>query len=531
MMIPLTPIRFLYRAERQFGPKTAVVDGEQRWTYRQFGERCRRLARLLSAWNLKPHSRVAYLSHNTHHLLEAYFGVLLAGGILLPLNIRLTAEDFHYILNDAEADILFLQPEFAPSIAQIRKALRTVRRFVLLEGSSEARWLEPLHLDPSLDGEGDRPEFDILSVDEQSTAELFYTSGTTGNPKGVMLTHRNLYLHALQVALASRTDDESVHLHTIPLFHVNGWGTPQALTCMGGTHVLLSRFEPEKVLKLIEREKVTSFFMVPTMANTLLASPALGRYDTSSLRFINLGGAAANPELIRKLEQTFQCECLSGYGMTETSPVLTMARPKAHLKLTAETRHALQSMTGYPIAGVELEIVDQQGNRLPWDGTSVGEIIVRSDTVMKGYWKLPQETAEVMQNHWFHTGDLATIDSAGYVQIVDRKKDIIISGGENISSIEVEKAIADHPRVLEVAVIPVPDPVWGEVPRALVVVKKESRLSEAELLEFCRSRLAHFKCPAGVDFFDSLPKGGTGKILKRELREKYWAGRSRRVQG
>ncbi len=529
MKIPLTQIRFLYRARDQFGKKVGVVDGEHTWTYEEYFQRCNRLANLLFSWKLVPSSRVAFLSYNTHHLLEAYYGVVLAHCIFLPLNIRLSAKDFLFILNDCEAHCLFFHPDFAPMVEEIRPHLKTVKQFVLLEPGSHPHWSEAEPYDQLLDQQPDEMDFDVLQVDEDTVAELFYTSGTTDQAKGVMLTHRNLYLHALEAAIAVGIQERDVQLHTIPLFHVNGWGTPQYVTCVGGQHVLLAKFDPQQVFEQIQRHKVTRFSLVPTMAIALMNHPDRRQYDVSSISKIMVGGAAAHPDLIRQVEQTFQCECLAGYGLTETSPILTLASPKTYLKADQPRRLEIQAMTGYPIPGVELRILDEKDRDLPWDGASMGEIVVRGDMVMKGYWKKPQETEAAFRGGWFRTGDMATVSPEGYVLIQDRKKDIIISGGENISSLEVEKALLAHPAVLECAVIPVPHPTWGETPRALVVLKPDQEITDMELIEHCKKHLAEFKVPQGIDFSDSLPKGGTGKILKRELREPYWKGQAKRV--
>ena len=529
MNVPLTPIRFLYRAREQFGKKLGIIDGDLSWTYQQYADRCHQLANLLRSWNLQASSRVAFLSYNTHELLEAYYGVVLAQGIFLPLNIRLAADDFQFILNDAEAEFLFCHPDFMETLEQIKPDLKTVRKFVLLEPGESRPWAESQTYDELLSNQPTDLNCDVLKVDENAVAELFYTSGTTDLPKGVMLTHRNLYLHALEALVALDVKDSDVQLHTIPLFHVNGWGTPQFLSCIGGTHVMIKKFEPQKVFELIQRYRVTIFSLVPTMAIALVNFAHRKDYDVSSIRKITLGGAASSPHLVREVEETFNCECIAGYGLTETSPVLTLSCLKSHLSLTGAKRFEIQAMTGYPIPGVELKIVDSQDRELPWDGESVGEIVARGDVVMAGYWKRPEETAHALRGGWFHTGDMATVNKDGYVLIVDRKKDIIVSGGENISSLEIEKALLAHPAVLECAVIPVPDAVWGEVPKALVVLKARAAATEAELLAHCRSHLAAFKVPRSVDFFESLPKGGTGKILKRELREKYWVGEGKRV--
>ncbi len=365
---------------------------------------------------------------------------------------------------------------------------------------------------------------DIMQVDENALAELFYTSGTSANPKGVMLTHRNIYLHALNVAINFSSDANSVELHTIPLFHANGWGVAHSLTLTGGTHVMIGKFDPPEVFRIIEKEKVHACSLVPTMATALVNCPDRTKYDLSSLTRITLGGAAASPTLVREVEDTFKCQCYSGYGLTETCPVLTTAKSKAGLELEGDARYDGQARTGYALPGIEVRIVDADDNDVPHDGVSVGEIVAQSDGVMAGYWKQPEATQSVMRNGWFHTGDMATMDENGYLLIVDRKKDIIVSGGENISSLEVERAMLAHPDIYEVAVIPIPDPRWGEVPKALVALKPGTKATEDDILEFVRGRLSHYKCPRSIEFMDVLPKTGTGKILKKELRKKYWSG-------
>jgi len=328
----------------------------------------------------------------------------------------------------------------------------------------------------------------------------------------------------LNVCLALHLSGDTVELHTIPLFHANGWGIAQALTFMGGTHVMLQRFDPAEVFRLIERERVRTFALVPTMATALVNCPERANFDLSSLERITIGGAASSPTLVLEVERKLGCCCFSGYGLTETSPMLTLSRMKSGVHWEGEQRYAGQAMTGYAVGGVEIRVVDANDKDVPHDGKTIGEIIARSDGVMEGYWQQPEATAQAMRGGWFHTGDMATINENGYVLIVDRAKDIIVSGGENISSLDLEKTLSAHPSVYEAAVIPVPDEKWGEVPKALVVLKPDAKATEGELLEFCRSRLAHYKCPRSVEFLLSLPKTGTGKILKKELRKKYWAG-------
>ena len=523
MNIPLTPVRFLRYSEEQFPRKTAVVCQDLRFTYAEFGDRVGRLAGALRAAGVKAGDRVAFLSLNCHRLLKAYFGVLEAGCILLPLNYRLAAPELTSILNDSGATVLFLEQEFVGLVDSFRRDLQTVRSFHQLEGTPQAEWLSAQTYEQMLVS---APPFrgDLMEFDENSVAEIFYTSGTSANPKGVMLTHRNVYLHAMSIALYHHSRFADVMLHTIPLFHANGWGVAHTITFVGGTHIMLPRFVPEEVFRLVEREKVSALSLVPIMATALVHSPARPKYDLSSVQWCLIGGAASYPALIRNVEQRLGFKCFSSYGLTECSPGLTTAELKPDMQCTPEERWVLQSMTGYAYPGCEIRVVDAEDKDVAHDGVTMGEIIARSDGVMVGYWQQPEATAEALRGGWFHTGDMAVIAENGYILIVDRKKDIIVSGGENISSLDVEKALLAHPGVYEAAVIPVADQKWGEVPKAVVVVKPGCELSEVELIEFCRARLAHYKCPQSIEFCESLPKTGTGKVLKRELRKKYQGG-------
>jgi fatty-acyl-CoA synthase len=524
MNIPLTPLRFLRYAEQQYPQRTAVVCNQDRFTYAQFADRTRRLAGALRQAGVQPGDRIAFLSTNCHRLLEAYYGVLEAGSVLLPLNIRLAPSELSYVLNDAEATVLFVEKQFLGLVDSFRKEIPCVKTFCQLDGTLGASWLSPHNYDALL--EAATPyRANITSIDENTLAELFYTSGTSANPKGVMLTHRNIYLHAQNVCTGFNTENGAVELHTIPLFHANGWGVAHFLTLLGGKHVMMQRFETKEVFRLIEKEGVRSFSVVPIMATALVNCPERHKYNLSSLRRIVIGGAASSPTLIREVERELGCECFSGYGLTETCPSLSISPMKLGMGWEGEQRYAGQAMTGYAFPGTELRVVDANDNDVPRDGKTIGEIIARSDGVMEGYWRQPAASAEALRGGWFHTGDMATLNQEGYLLIVDRKKDIIVSGGENISSLEVEKAILAHPKVLEAAVLPVPDERWGEVPKALVVLKPDVDLTEAELIEFCRTHLSHYKCPRSVEFVASLPKTGTGKILKRDLRKKYWEGR------
>jgi fatty-acyl-CoA synthase len=522
MFVPLTPIRALYRAVDLYGKKVGVVTGERRLTYHEFGERVERLAFGLLSEGLAQGDRVAFLSFNTNELLEGYYAAPLVRGIVMPLNVRLTHSELSAILNHAEPRVLVYEPDFALLVEQLRQTCPAVQRWV----ETGAEYEELLSR-----GRIQRP--DIFTFDESEIAELFYTSGSTGTPKGVTLSHRTLYLHMLAVSATFYNDETAVELHTIPLFHANGWGRPQCATFHGLRQVMVRRFEPAAVLRLIEEERATSMSLVPTMANALLNCPEIGQFDYSSLRQVNLGGAASSPELVARLEKFFPGIIMAGYGLTETAPVATSARDKSTVVFADEDdrlRH--RAMTGWPMPGCELRVVDLQMNDVPRDMQSIGEIVIRGDNVMDGYYKEPKATAEVMTNGWLHTGDMAVWDEENYVHIVDRKKDIIISGGENISSIEVERAITAHDAVLECAVVSAPDTQWGEVPAAFVVVKPGHQLTEAQLCEFLQGRIAKFKMPRRIQLSDTpLLKTGTGKIVKRALRERLWQDKDLRIQG
>jgi fatty-acyl-CoA synthase len=441
----------------------------------------------------------------------------------LLLNVRLAAPELAYILHDSGGKILFFQNQFLPLVDALRGDLRSVKSFHLLDAAAQAPWISPDNYEAML-SRSTPSRADIMEVDEDAPAELFYTSGTSANPKGVVLSHRNVYLHAIHVCLGFHTEVGAVELHTIPLFHANGWGVAHFLTLLGGKHVMVPRFDPPEIFRLIQQERAQFCSLVPTMATALVNCPERTKYNLSSLQRVTMGGAASSPTLIREVEEKLGCTAFTGYGLTETCPALTTAQMKPGMDWGGEGRFTGQASTGYPFPGMEVRVVDVDDNDVPRDGKSVGEVVARSDGVMQGYWQQPEATAQVMRGGWFHTGDMATWDENGYLLVVDRKKDIIVSGGENISSLEVEKALMAHPAVMELAVIPVPDPRWGEVPKALVVLKPGAQATEQELLDFCRSRIAHYKCPRSVEFFESLPKTGTGKILKRDLRKKYWQG-------
>jgi len=497
MELPLTPLDLLTRARRLFADREGIIDGDRCWTYGAFAERCDRLAHALQRdLAVAPGDVVAWLCGNTHELLEAYYGVLLAGGVLLPLNIRLAPAELRTILDASGAVVLFRHPDQVDPGHPVRAILLGAEHEALLAAQPPG----PVITSP---------------VDERAPAELFYTSGSTGTPKGALLSHRGLYLHAVHSALTMGLSGEDVILHTIPLFHVNGWGTPHFVTGLGAVHVLLPRFDAGEVLRLVEAHGVTRLFLVPAMARLVLDHPSLPERNLSSLQQVSVGGSAAGPALLAEIEAELGCECICGYGMTESGPTLTRSLPKPGAPSTAAQR----ATTGLPILGVDVRVLAGDDHEVAWDGRSIGEVCARSNHIMIGYLDAPDASAEALRGGWLRTGDLAVVDTDGYLTIVDRAKDVIVSGGENIASVEVEQALESHPAVREAAVVGVADQRWGEVPRAFVSVVPGMDVDEADLIAWVRTRLAAFKAPRSVVILAELPKGGTGKLQKQTLRE------------
>jgi fatty-acyl-CoA synthase len=527
MFVPLSVLEFRDRAAAFFGDKIAVVDGERRFTYREYAERTHRLANALVGIGVEPGDRVSFITYNTHQLLEAYYGVLEAGAVLNPINVRLAPHEIAFILDHSASRVVFYHHDFTPLIEAIAPKLMSKPRFVVMEG-------EP--------GGPARDEFEALvggapatplhpALDENAVAELFYTSGTTGWPKGVALTHRTLHLHAVYALLGLGLDDSAVVLHVVPLFHVNGWGSPHWLTLAGGRHVMLRKFDPVELMTLVQREKVTHLLGVPTIFNALINHPRRGEFDLTSLKLAIVGGAPSSPALIAGIEATLGPRAIVGYGLSETSPIVTLATPRSHLEATdtPERSRERRSWTGWAVPGVRVRVVDAEDHEVPADGATIGEIVVRSNVVMESYYRDVEATERAIRDGWFHTGDMAVMGENGYVLIKDRSKDIIIRGGENISSVEIENALYAHLAVLECAVVAAPDEQWGESPVAFVVLKPAAAATAEDLTAHCRATLAGFKVPREFVFHDALPKGGTGKILKAELREPYWAGRDKHV--
>ncbi len=524
MRTPLLVTDFLERAARVYGTKLAVVDGRHRFTYREMRQRVHRLANALRARGIRKGERVCILSPNSHFFLESFYATSQLGAILVPLNYRLVAADHEYILNHAGVKAVLVDWEYTAIVDQIRPQLKTVEHWIVAGGESETPpgWTDWDAMISDASAEPPPP----IDLDEDDVVSINYTSGTTARPKGVMLTHRNCYLNAYNMIahLGIRHDD--VELWTLPMFHCNGWGGVYALTGMGGTHVVLRAVEGKAIFDLIESEGVTFACMAPAVLRAILDYPDRQRHEIRTRPRFTVAGAPPPAAFIERLETELGWTFLEIYGLTETSPLLTVNHPDHNTRADDWSR---RSSAGTAAIGVRIEVRDESDRPVPMDGVTVGEVCARSNVVFKGYWEQPDETAAAIRDGWFHSGDLAVWDETGNVQIVDRKKDVIISGGENISSSEIEDAIYKHPGVLECAVIGVPDEQWGETPLALVVPRQPGAVSEEEIVAFCRERLAHFKCPRAARIVESLPRTATGKLQKFKLRDEFWSGRQRRV--
>ncbi|MGH9846061.1 MAG: long-chain-fatty-acid--CoA ligase, partial [Blastocatellia bacterium] len=479
--------------------------------------------------------RVAIISQNSHRMLDGFFGAPLIGAIYQPINFRLVAGDFEYILNHAEAKVLIVEDWLSGAIDSIRSKLPGVQHFIVHtdeKGETPSGWPAGWKDYETLLAQASAADPEPAVIDENETTCILYTSGTTGRPKGVMLTHRNLYMNAMNSIVEFGLTHDDVYLHTLAQFHCNGWGLPYAVTGVGAKHVIVRKYEPASFFDLVAREQMTFACMPPTMINMALNHPLSEEQLKAIPRNARVGTAGSAPPmaLIKGMQERLGWQVIQIYGLTETSPFLTVSKVKPHMRdWPAEEKHRVQTRTGYEMLGVEIRVVDEQGRDIEADGQAVGEIIARSNVVMAGYWRQPDATDAVIVDGWFHTGDMATIDREGMVEIVDRKKDLIISGGENVSSIEVEGMLYKHPAVLEAACIAIPHQQWGETIAAVVVLKPGATATEAEVIEFCRANMAHFKCPRAVSFVDALPRTATGKIQKNVMRDQYWQGREKRV--
>ncbi|BDG61598.1 long-chain-fatty-acid--CoA ligase [Caldinitratiruptor microaerophilus] len=538
---PLTPITFLDRTALVFPERTAVVYGERRYTYRHLRERVHRLAAALRQAGIRKDDRVAVLCPNTPPILEAHFGVPLAGGVLVAINTRLSPGEIEYILAHSGARVLIADADLLHLVEPIRHRLPALERIVV----------DPLPGQPGSSGNpGDpaeppagpdttyeaflaaAPAGDVQppDLDERDMITINYTSGTTGKPKGVVYHHRGAYLNALAEIIETGLTPGSVYLWTLPMFHCNGWCFPWAVTAIGATHVLLRKVVPADVQRLIESEGVTHFCGAPTVLTGLATHlESQGARLPHPVRIIT-AAAPPSPQIIRTMER-LGAQITHVYGLTEVYGPFTICEWHAEWdELPLEERARLKARQGVPyIALGEHRVVDPKtGQDVPRDGQTIGEVWLRGNGVMLGYFENPDATEKAFAGGWFHTGDLAVWHPDGYIELKDRAKDIIISGGENISTQEVEKVIAEHPAVLEVAVVGIPDPKWGEVPKAFVTLRPGATATAEEIIAFCRERIAHFKCPKAVEFGE-LPKTSTGKIQKFVLREREWAGYEKRI--
>ena len=511
----------LRKASDLYPGKIAVIDGDRSYTYQQIGERVAGLARFFQNRGTQQEDRISILEVNSHAFLETYYAAAGIGAILNPLNYRLAAKEVAYILNDAGSRWLIAATRFADVVkGAIKEGVPLEGILWIGEAADESIPIQCYNYENAVCA--DAGDFEPAPVDENRIAQLYYTSGTTGQPKGVMLTHKNVCSHALGAIAELKLVDTDTWAHVAPMFHLaDAWAT-FAITWVGGRHVMVGQFEAEAVMATIEKQKITLSNLIPTMLNLMIKHPRVTEYDFSSLREILSGGAPIAPELVRSIMQTLGCDYIQTYGMTETSPYLTFSILKDHLKaLPPDEQLKFKSKTGRPAISVDLKVVDEEGVPIAADEQQVGEIWVRGDTVTPGYWNRPEETANAFSGGWLRTGDLATLDSEGYVNIVDRIKDMIVTGGENVYSTEVENVLYMHPAILEAAVFGVPDEKWGEAVNAAVVLKAGETATEDEIIAFCKEQQASYKSPKTIVFLDELPKTGSGKIYKKGLRDPF----------
>ncbi|MGH8926526.1 MAG: acyl--CoA ligase family protein [Acidimicrobiia bacterium] len=510
----LTPLLFLERSAAVFPDKGAIVYGEQRLTYRQFATEVTRLARAFEATGIGSGDRVAFLMPNVPELLMAHFAVPLLGAVLVAINTRLSAPEIEYILDHSGSSLLLADAALLESLDEF-KTPPAVKETVVVDRT----------LEDFLARGGDEP-LPWRVDDEHRPISINYTSGTTGRPKGVQYTHRGAYLNALAELLHSHHHPNSVYLWTLPMFHCNGWCTTWAIAAIGGTNVCLRAVDPAVVWDLIVAEEVTHLNAAPTVLISLANHPAARRFDRPFI--VTTAGAPPSPTLIGQMSD-LGVEVVHVYGLTETYGPYTVCEPQENWAGGSD-RIKLMARQGVAYIGADpIRVVDEEMNDVARDGNTMGEVVMRGNNVMSGYYNDPEATAHAFRGGWFHSGDLAVWHADGYIELRDRQKDIIISGGENISTIEVEQALVSHPAVLECAVVAMPHDHWGERPKAFVVLKPGGQVEASDLIEHVRGRLAKFKAPEEVEIVEALPKTSTGKIQKYVLREQVWAGQDKRI--
>jgi fatty-acyl-CoA synthase len=515
MEAPLTPLEFARRTRRLHGSREAIVDGDLRLSYEQFFDRCDRWSSALRELGVGPGDRVATIAPNTHSQLEAFYAVPQLGAVLVPVNHRLTPDDFVYVVNHSGATVVCVATEYLDAVDSVRGQMPEVRHFVALEDAKDG-WVD---YEAAIAAAS--PGFTGPQIDERDLLTINYTSGTTARPKGVMITHRNAAMNTIGTLLHLPIAVGERYLWTLPMFHANGWTYTWTVTAAAGTHVCLRKVEPGAVFGLIRDEDVSWLCAAPTVLISLANAPAQLRGEVRPGVRVVTAGAPPAAATIERLEQEFGWEVTHIYGLTETAPFILVCAPlPEHEGLAPADRAIIKARQGVELlTSGELRVADPAGQEVPADGQTLGEIVVRGNVVMQGYYHDPDATQRALGDGWFHTGDAAVVHPDGYVEIRDRLKDVIISGGENISSVEVEGTLLRHPSVQEVAIVGLPDEKWGETPHAFIVLREGTSATGPEMIAFARERLAHFKAPRGVTFVTELPKTATGKIQKYALRD------------
>jgi fatty-acyl-CoA synthase len=515
MEVPLTPLEFKRRATKLHGARVGVVDGAERWTYAEFFERCDRWSSALQRLGVRQGDRVAYIAPNTHAQLESFYAVTQIGAVLVPINFRLVADDFSYLIQHSGAKVVCASADYLAAVDSVRRDLKHVTTFVALD-QDRYDWLpyEQLVADAS-------PDYARPAIGERDLLTINYTSGTTSRPKGVMITHRNAWMNSVGMLAHWPMTPGDAYLWTLPMFHANGWTFTWTVTAAGAKHICLPKFDAQTVFKTAAEERATRLCAAPTVLIMLANAPA----ETKALAPKGVGvmtaGAPPAAVTIQRIEDELGWPVIQIYGLTETAPAISICEPvPEHASLPADDRARIKARQGVElITSGELRVVDDRGREVPADGKTPGEIVARGNVVMEGYYNDPEATAKCMGDGWFHTGDAAVVHPDGYVQITDRLKDVIISGGENISSVEVEAMLLRHDAIQEVAVVGVPHEKWGEAPHAFVVFKAGQSATADTLREFCRAHMAHFKVPHAFTPVTELPKTATGKIQKFVLRQ------------
>jgi fatty-acyl-CoA synthase len=514
METPLTPLDFLRRARKLHGGREAIVDGDQRFTYEQFGRRCDLWSAALVKLGVKRGDRVATLAPNMHQHLEQYYAVPQLGAVIVPMNYRLVADDFVYLANHSGTKVMCVHPDYLDTVDSVRAQMTTVEHFVALEGSKPG-WLEYEQLLAASDGQFERP-----AIEEGDLLSINYTSGTTSRPKGVMITHRNAWVNCVGTMTHVPMSPADRFLWTLPMFHANGWTYTWIGTAAAATHVCLRQVEAGAIYRLVNAERITMLCAAPTVLIAIANGPEEGRRNLRRGVRVLTAGAPPAAATIERVEGDLGWTITQVYGLTETAPFISICAPlPEHDTLMPAERARMKARQGVELmTSGELRVVDENMQDVPRDGETLGEIVARGNVVMQGYFNDPEATAKAFRGGYFHTGDAAVIHADGYIEIRDRYKDVIISGGENISSIEVEGALLRHPAVLEVAVVGMPHEKWGESPHAFLVLREGMTSSAEEMREFARGAMAHFKVPTAYTFVRELPKTATGKIQKYILR-------------